>query len=590
MSNTIPLTQYLFTRLHQLGVRSVHGVPSDYNLQALDYIQPSGLHWVGNANELNAGYAADGYARIKGLSALFTGFGVGELSAINAMGGSYSEKVPVVHIVGTPLRAAQDAGVCVHHTLGDGNYRVFAEMYEKLTVAQANLNDPLTACALIDATLRECILQSGPVYIELPTDMVSVQVSGEGLSTPIDLEVPANDPETEEAIITQVLERIYAAKQPHIIVDGFCSSYGYREEANALVRATGFPTSAAIFGKGVIDEQQNSNFYGIYAGMFGNQAFHAWAQSCDLVLRLGPLDSDTNTYGFTIVPAPEIRIDFHGHSVDMGGKKAGLDKNGKVHVKSLLQKLLCQLNQSRLPQYESPLNQLKSPETAVALSSLKQDGLITQDIFWKRMSSFFRPGDIILTETGTAYTGGGEFQLPTNTILVNSSLWLSIGYMLGACCGSALALREMVAENQRPAGRTILFEGDGSLQMTAQAISDMIRNRLDVVIFVLNNDGYTIERLIHGMTESYNDVQPWRYLEAPNYFGAPRDDPNYPVTTSQAANWGELEKVMSDEKIQRGKGLTIVELMMLKEDGPEALKNLAAFVAKRNRSTNSSTA
>ncbi|RDW58385.1 hypothetical protein BP5796_12315 [Coleophoma crateriformis] len=552
------------------GVRSVHGVPSDYNLQALDYIKPSGLHWVGNANELNAGYAADGYARIKGVSALVTGFGVGELSAINAIGGAYSERVPVVHIVGTPLRAAQEAGVCVHHTLGDGNYRVFAEMYEKVTVA-------------------ECILKSGPVYIELPTDMVTVQVSGDELSRPMDIEVPANDPETEEAIITQVLERIYAAKRPHIIVDGFSSSYGYRQEANELVRATRFPTSAAIFGKSVIDEQ-NSNFIGVYSGVFGNQSFHAWAQSCDLVLRLGPLDSDTNTYGFTTVPDPEVRIDFHGHSVDIGGINAGLEKNNKIHVKSLLQKLLRRLDQSRLPQHENPLSQFKSPKMAVTLSSLEQDGLITQDLFWKRMSSFFRPGDIILTETGTAYTGGGEFELPTNTTLINSSIWLSIGYMLGACCGSALALREMVSEYLRPEGRIICFEGDGSLQMTAQAISDMIRNRLDVVIFVINNDGYTIERLIHGMTESYNDIQPWRYLEAPNYFGAPRDDPQYPVTTSQASNWGELEKVMSNEKLQSGKGFNIVEIMMPREDGPETLKNLAAYVAKRNRSTNSSMA
>src|ERR1700743_672198 len=108
MPTPLKVAEYLFVRLHQLGVRSIHGVPGDYNLTLLDYVEPSGIHWVGNCNELNAGYAADGYARIKGVGALITTFGVGELSAINAVAGAYSERAPLVHVVGTPERAAQD--------------------------------------------------------------------------------------------------------------------------------------------------------------------------------------------------------------------------------------------------------------------------------------------------------------------------------------------------------------------------------------------------------------------------------------------------------------------------------------------------
>lgn len=148
---------------------------------------------VGNASELSAGYAADGYGRIKGVSALVTAFGVGELSAINAVGGAYAEMSPVVHVVGTPPMAATEARMCLHHSLGDGNFRVFADMYAKLTVAQANLTDPTTAPSMIDHTLRECVLQSRPVYIELPTNMVKARVSGRGLKSPIKLPIPHND-------------------------------------------------------------------------------------------------------------------------------------------------------------------------------------------------------------------------------------------------------------------------------------------------------------------------------------------------------------------------------------------------------------
>jgi pyruvate decarboxylase len=91
MGAHIDLADYLFRRIRQIGVKAVHGVPGDYNLTALDYVEPAGLDWIGNANELNAGYAADGYARIRGAAALVTAFGVGELSAINAVAGAYSE-------------------------------------------------------------------------------------------------------------------------------------------------------------------------------------------------------------------------------------------------------------------------------------------------------------------------------------------------------------------------------------------------------------------------------------------------------------------------------------------------------------------
>ncbi len=100
MAAHIDLAEYLFTRIRQVGVKAIHGVPGDYNLTALDYIEPAGLDWVGNANELNAGYAADGYARIRGVSALVTAFGVGELSAINAVAGAYSECTLKIHDLG----------------------------------------------------------------------------------------------------------------------------------------------------------------------------------------------------------------------------------------------------------------------------------------------------------------------------------------------------------------------------------------------------------------------------------------------------------------------------------------------------------
>lgn len=591
MAPQIDLAEYLFRRLAQLGVSSIHGVPGDYNLLALDYIEPAGINWVGNANELNAGYAADGYGRVKGISALFTAFGVGELSAINAIGGAYAEMSPVVHIVGTPPLAAQNSHVCLHHSLGDGNFRLFAEMYAKVTVAQANLNDPTTATGMIDRTLRECVLQSRPVYIELPTNMVKTRVSSLPLGTPIDLSIPENDEGFEDAEVELILAKIYKSKQPFIIIDGFTSKYGITEEADELVRVTGFPTSTTPFGKGTVNETY-PNFHGIYAGIAGMAGYMPWVESCDLVLRIGPLNSDVNTYGFTTIPDPKKTITFNRNSVEIGGTNSF----SNLHVKPLLRKILDRLDKSRLPRYD-PYPDLGNPQEQLnSLGPTEKDGVIAQDTFWRRMSTFFRSGDIVMTETGTPSAGGRDFILPPDTLLINSSIWLSIGYMLGASQGAAQAQRDVLAEQsskKRPtvmnhlsnrafSGRTILFEGDGSLQMTAQALSDVIRNKLPLTIFVINNDGYTIERWIHGMKADYNDIQRWNYLLAPKFFGADENDTEYPIVTKKASTWGELWDVLDMNEAKSGKGLTMVEVVMGREDCPDSLKKLVESAARRN--------
>lgn len=603
MYDQVDLAEYLFTRLRQIGVDSIHGVPGDYNLQALDYVEPAGINWVGNASELAAGYAADGYGRIKGISALITAFGVGELSAINAVGGAYAEMSPVVHIVGTPPLSAQNSHMCLHHSLGDGNFRIFAEMYSKLTVAQANLTDASTATLMIDQTLRQCILQSRPVYIELPTNMVKARVSSRPLRTPIDLSIPHNDEGFEDAEVELILARIYASKQPFIIVDGFTAAYNIATEADELVRLTGFPTSTTSFGKGIVNETY-PNFHGIYAGEAGKQVYRPWVESCDLILRIGPLTSDVNTYGFTTVPNPKYTIDFNRTSVDIGGTNSFTN----VHVKPLLRKILDRLDPARLPRYD-PYPDLGNPAQQLqALTPTETTGMIDQDTFWQRISNFFRPGDIILTETGTPSVGGRDFVLPPQTTLINSGIWLSIGYMLGASQGAALAQRDIVANlakadktvrqangavvaaipptsrsSQRTfSSRTVLFIGDGSLQMTVQSLSDTIRNRIPLTIFLINNDGYTIERFIHGMRAPYNDIQPWRYLLAPQYFGADMNDESYPIVTRRAENWGGLWDVIGEAAVKESAGLTIIEVVMGREDAPDALKKLVQSAARRN--------
>lgn len=519
--------------------------------------------------------------RETGISAIVTAFGVGELSAINGIAGAYAEFSPIVHIVGTPPLAAQNAGACLHHSLGDGNFRIFAEMAAKVTVAQTNLTDPSIAVGEIDRVLSECIAQSRPVYIEIPTSSVHAKVPASGLDTPLRPISSPDDDDVSGALAEAILDKIYLAKQPLIIVDAFTRRFGFAEEANELIRATGFPTMTTPCGKGIASEQ-HANYHGVYAGLAAKEAITSWVQGCDLVLKLGPLNADVNSFGFSALTDPKVTVSFHHHVVDIPGVKQP-GEHSDLQVKTVLRKVLKGMDKSRLPKYDPLPDVDKRPsEVLKGLPDKKAEDKLEQDEFWLRMSSFLRPGDVVLADASTALLGVQDMILPDQAQIINSGLWASIGFALGAAQGVSIALREMLDEGTRSAGRTVLFEGDGSFQMTAQIISDMIRQQMDAIIFVVNNDGYTVERYIHGRDAEYNDVQPWRYLEAPKFFGAPLDDPSYPVVTRRAATWGELQAVLDDKAMESSRGLIMVELVFARYDCPEIMKQLLNSAAQRN--------
>ncbi|KAJ6447006.1 pyruvate decarboxylase [Purpureocillium lavendulum] len=567
MASTMKLAEYLFSRLRQLGVGSIHGVPGDYNLALLDYVEPAGLRWVGNANELNAAYAADGYARIKGVGALITTFGVGELSAINAIAGAYTERAAVVHIVGTPPRSSQDARLLIHHTFNDGEYRRFAQMHSQVTVAQTCLRDPRTGTKQIDDVLRECLRQSRPVYIEVPVDLVSALVPSEALQQSIQMEDPIAASVSD--VFDQIVHKIKSAQQPLILVDGEIRPMGIVGEVQQIIDVTAWPTWTTPFGKGLLNETI-PNFHGVYQGSYDAPEVHAFVQQADLVLCFGPHFSSTNTYAFSSIPQPEVTIAFTDHEVKVGTKTFR-----DVPTKAITSMLVQRLNTLELKRYD-PYPSLPR-EHKLSFADIDGADSLSQDRLWRLLANFLQPGDIVLGETGTAGYGVREMPLPRHSRLFTPVTWLSIGYMLPGAQGAALAQRELTESSQYfgiENARTVLFIGDGSFQMTVQELGTIIRLNLNVVVFLINNDGYTIERCIHGYRQGYNDVSSWRYLMAPSFFGAPEG-----TYTGSARTWGELEAILGSDEVCDGRGLRMVELVVGPEDAPKG--PLVQFLQKQ---------
>lgn len=408
------------------------------------------------------GYAADGYARVNGIGALITTFGVGELSALNAIAGAYSEFIPIVHIVGQPTTASQKDGMLLHHTLGNGDFNVFTKMNAGISCYVAQLNDRHDAANLVDNAIRECWTHSRPVYVTLPSDMVSVQVDGNRLQKPLGLSFPDNDPEKEDYVVNVVLRYLTSAKNPVILVDAGAIRHRALQEVHDLMEASGLPTFVAPMGKGAVDET-HKNFGGVYAGSGSSPGVSEVVESSDLVLSIGAIKSDFNTTGFTYRIGKLNTIDFHNTFV-----RVRYSEYPNTNMKGVLSKII-----KRMPPLPNRTNVHHIGSGVSGSEENSTDQIITHDWLWPALGQWLKEKDIVITETGTANFGIWNTRFPSNVTAISQVLWGSIGYSLGACQGAAIAAKE---QNNR---RTILFIGDGSAQMTVQELSTILRNDLN---------------------------------------------------------------------------------------------------------------
>lgn len=559
----ISLGTYLFERIHQLDVDSVFGVPGDFNLTLLDKIdEVDNLAWKGNCNELNAAYAVDGYLRVKGFGALVTTFGVGELLAINGTAGLFAEHVPLIHVVGIPLVLAQLQQLLLHHTLGNGDFTVFHKMAAQVTQTQGVLTRGATAPAEIDRCLREAYIHKKPAYLAFPANLVDYEVDAELLKQPLDLVLPPNDADAELEVLGQVLDLIARLRNPIILVDSCCARHNATAEARRLIDVSGFKFAVTPMAKGAIDEG-HPQFAGVYVGDLSYPDVKHAVELLDLVLLLGAILSDFNTGSFLYLYQTKNVVELHS---DYTKIKAA--QYPKVQMKPLLGKLL---ELEALAQAVKNKERYHTAANPFPEEKVGEGDAISQQWLWLKVSSFLREGDIVVTETGTLLFGIVQTKFPNKVLGILQVLWGSIGFTVGATFGAVCA-----AEELDPARRVLLFVGDGLLQLTVQELSSMGRYGTKPYVFVLNNDGYTIERLIHGETALYNDIQPWDHLKLLDTFKAAGSE------LKRVATAGELNALFGDAQFAKNDRLRLTEIMLAKMDAPQSLVQQA----ERSASTN----
>ncbi|MCK8627791.1 alpha-keto acid decarboxylase family protein [Fructobacillus cardui] len=535
------ISDYLLDVIKTMGGDEILGVPGDYNLQFLDHItHRNDMKWVGNANELNASYMADGYAREKGFATFVTTFGVGELSAINGLSGSIAEHVPVLEIVGAPTNGVQRAGKLVHHTFGDSDFDRFIKAHETLGIKTTVLDED-NAIDQINETLTYIANEKKPAYLVLPSDLVNAPVNPavkEGISalfTTTKQEAPAS--------IAAIKQAAAKASHPVIIVGHEIDRFTLGQAVQDFSLKNNIPIVDLGLGKAAVDESF-TNFVGTYNGTISDESINHFVADADVVFVLGAKLTDSVTGGFTQEFDESQTITLSTRRGTIFGQSLPADFDFVATIQGLA---TTDLNLS--------LPAVQKPAEPAALQASDQP--LTQAFYDRALQDFITGNKTLIAEQGTSFFGLASQNLASGAKFFGQPLWGSIGYAFPAAIGAQLA---------NPDRRAILTTGEGSLQLTIQDFGLALKERLNPVLFIIENTGYTVERVIHGMDEPYNDVPKYRYDLIAPAFGASDDQYDFIEVSTEEELIAAMKK--ADQETDK---MVIVQANMGMKDAPAQL-------------------
>ena len=483
--------EYLIDALRKRGVNHVFGVPGDFILGLYEIGTDRGMNMVNSTREETATYAADGYAREKGLGAVAVTYGVGMVATMAALGGANSEMVPVVVIGGAPGMGERD-GRRVHHAVSDDMDapRMMAEHLAEHTVLIDNAD---TAYADIDWILDHCMKELRPVFIELPRDLISA-VPKIVYSPPERIARRLSSASHTESCADDLVATLRAAKKPIINVGNEVTKRRLGDRVLALAKRLNVPVVETVMGKGAVDEHGTDLTLGVYSGGGTMPALRRFVESTDFVMQLGVNVNDITTGGFT----SGISEDWSSNAYD--GRARVLHR---TYTDVWLPELLDALDRRTLPRKKLPARMPNGWVRPVAMG-----GRLTTDMVAAALNEFIIPSDIITSDVGVAAHLAMDVQMRRAGQFHIARLYVGMGFSMPAGIGAALA---------RGMGRPIILIGDGSFQMTGFDLSTGIREGLKPIVIVMDNHGYGAERSIRD--GAFNDISVWDYAAVAGVVG-----------------------------------------------------------------------
>ena len=533
----VSVADYIVERLAAEGIDRCFGVAGDYAFPICNAVDGSAkVKWIGCSNELNASYAADGYARIRGAAMLATTYGVGELSAINGVMGAKSERSLVFHVVGMPSYQNQRVHKIAHHTLGDGVFGNFVALSASAACCHAVIN-PENCVVEMERVIAQARRNNQPAYIAVPSDYALTPIA------PADVKpiVPRSNEAALQKAMAMIAERLNTAKSVVAFPAFTVSRLGLQKQAQQAIEALGCPFVTTLMEKCLIDEG-HPQFAGMYVGAVSEPKTRQIVEGADVVLDLGGVNlNDITTAAYS------GRLDLSRFiTIGLEDVRIGDEVIANVRLADILSEL-AKLKPSWAPYRGKP--------QGLAPVNGNPSDKITMAALYPRYAAFLRSGDTVVLETGSSSLGVTPTIFPDGVRVQAQVLWGSIGWATPAAFGVALA---------DPSRRTILITGEGSHQLTANDIGAMGRFGANVIVFVLNNSGYLIERALEENPNwTYNDLAPWNYAELPKALGCAD------WFTARVSTLGELDAAMKSARAN--KSGAYIEIMGGKMDMPPAL-------------------
>ena len=511
MSNPT-VVEYVVARLADLGIRHVFGVAGDYSFPFDNAITASDrVSWIGCSNELNAAYAADGYARVHGAAILTTTYVVGEASALCGVMGSKAERLPVFHLVGRLSTRLARTRRGTHHSFGDGDTDRFLSLSAISVCASAFLT-PENTITEMERVISAALSQRQPAYITAPNDYALMPVVGEPIRGVPLAKAPtfSSEPRELDAALQAIMARLTKAKSPVILPAITIARYGLQKELEAFLAATGIPFATSGMDKGVISES-HPLYIGMYTGVASTGDARKIVEGADLVLNLGGvLFTDLTTGAFTDHLEPSKMVTVWPDHVEIGALAEvggrGPATFGPIHMKDVLVALTKVATKFKTPSFSRP--------TPIPASGASGDR-VTNSSIYSRIQQFLAPNDILIIDTNTAETALPALLLPKDAVYLDQLVWGSIGWGTPAAFGAALA---------DPSRRVILVEGDGCHQLTANEIGAMGRYDVNPIILLFNNGIFGVEEVVMGNNTTdniriFNKLAPWQYHKIPEAMG-----------------------------------------------------------------------
>jgi len=534
---------YLIKQLEAIGLKHVFGIQGDYVLNFYSQLYKSRLKLVNTCDEQGAGFAADAYARVTGFGAVCVTYGVGGLKLANSTAQAYAELSPVLVISGAPGIAERKYDPLLHHKVR--SFETQLNVFREMTDAQAVLSDAKTASFEINRVINKIKETKRPGYIELPRDMVDVEIDEPKIT--VSAESLTVDKAALNEALREVLDMLNAAKRPIIMAGAEVHRFNLQTLFLEFLKRSGLPFVTGILSKSVVSEN-HPQYIGVYAGGMSPEYVRKVVENSDCVIALGPYVTDLATGIFT-------------HHIDT-------NKSVVMTPNSLLVKHHNYPNISMKYFLECLNKYLKSPKKITfqpkkyeLVPFIPQTGKkITVDRLIACVNTFLDDNTTVIAEPGDPLFGSLDLRVHGMTEFISPAYYASIGFAVPASIGVQFAA---------PERRPLVLVGDGAFQMTAMELSVSVKYGLSPIVVVLNNGGYgTFRSMIDG---PFNDIQSWKYADIVNIIGKGE---GYTVITED-----ELSSALSSAK--KNSSPSIIDVHLEKHDFSERLRRLTDTLKDR---------